>query len=182
VDCKRSEDQSKNQPTNKCYQESGIYDAILRKYLEAIQLSIFLDESNSNEITESYVFRFAYPLDPETQDGKAIDITVESNNLKPVTVKDATRSLQQMIRRLIIATQSLEPLPGKIDIAISWPELTDADERYMTIRLTYNATCPQDYEPPGFLRCNEEDMFFSMLPGIQILESDCGIWKTGHHL
>lgn len=115
--------------------ETGIKATIELEYLKAIQFSIHLSESSPQNIVESYVFVIDY-LNQK--------VSILLNNLHELTVDTAEvmKQIQSLIKRLIVLTQSLDPLP---------------DEKYISIRLMFNDKCPSDYQPPYFQDCTNSD-------------------------
>jgi meiosis-specific protein len=74
-------------------------------------------------------------------------------------VKDITNSTRQLIRKLLVLTQSLEPLP---------------ENAYITMRLFYHDHTPIDYEPP-FFKAGSETLPLGIVP-VQL-----GSVETAHH-
>jgi meiosis-specific protein HOP1 len=88
---------------NSFRKEIGIFDALQKGYLKAVQLAIYVDKEHPEIIVESYTFSFSYR---EKEDGtSAISLRVTDINGRGVTVEDANKNLQLMMRRLIVITQ-----------------------------------------------------------------------------
>ena len=83
-------------------QETGIFDALRRGYLKAVQLAIYVDDKHPDIVVESYTFSFTYR---EKDDGPSISLKVTDIHGHGVTANDANKNLQLMIRRLIVITQ-----------------------------------------------------------------------------
>jgi hypothetical protein len=135
--------------------ESGVFDALQKKYLKSIVLGVYKNAQDDGSLLESYHFSIAYT----GSNGLSIDVqhfsgtkNVQSKKSLgsnvPVwpnkeQIKDATVAL---LRRLIVLTQTLEPLP---------------QQRDLVMRLTYYPdVTPQDYTPSFFtstLVRNEEE-------------------------
>lgn len=87
--------------------ENGVFRALEDSQLKALQLAIYLDESQPDIITESYTFSFSY------LDGQNIpEINITDIHGHKVTVNDASKGAQQMTRRLLTITEGLPALPG----------------------------------------------------------------------
>ncbi|KAG0264453.1 DNA binding protein [Mortierella polycephala] len=66
---------------------------------------------------------------------------VRGQERKPMNVIDIKRTLEAMIRQLIMYTQTLQALPA---------------DKYLTIRLFYYDCTPDDYEPPFFTEASDD--------------------------
>lgn len=87
--------------------EIGIFDALKMGYLKAVQLAIYVDKEHPDIIVESYTFSFSYR---DKSDGDStISLRVTDINGHGVTVEDANKNLQLMMRRLIVITQASSP-------------------------------------------------------------------------
>ncbi|CAG8515033.1 8651_t:CDS:10, partial [Racocetra persica] len=142
--------------------EAGIFDALDHQHLRAIIFGIFLDPKEPNKLVECYTFKVSYPngeplLRIENNNGELLttagggrDVTATAR--EGITVGEIKKTTQQLLRRLILLTQTLKPLP---------------DNRYIVIKLHYyeNVT-PADYEPPFFRASNlaEEGLIFNSRP------------------
>lgn len=88
--------------------ETGIFDALRMGYLKAVQLAIYVDKEHPDIIVESYTFSFSYR---DQGDGAAtINLRVTDITGRGVTVEDANKNLQLMMRRLIVITQVSFPI------------------------------------------------------------------------
>ncbi|KAK9469401.1 HORMA domain-containing protein [Lipomyces arxii] len=152
--------------------ERGIFDALEHKYLRAVLFAIYLDPRHPHDITESYTFNIAYRDDtPEfvitDSTGEPVLPSLGHHQAGGVTNTEARKNLQQMMRRFIMLTQTLPPLP---------------DDRYLTIRLLFDDSCPLDYQPPGFKDAGEERALQFSLQEDEILDrQNAGILNTGWH-
>lgn len=108
--------------------EKGVFQAIKLKYLKALSLGIFLNEYDSTSLLENYTFSFDY----DAENSVKLSVNDESST---ISLLDSRKMAQQLMRRFIIITQSLEPLPQK---------------KYLTVRLMFNDNCPRDYQPHLF--------------------------------
>ncbi|KAL7276000.1 hypothetical protein RUND412_001031 [Rhizina undulata] len=146
--------------------ETGIFDALQKKYLKAVQLGIYVDKDHPDIIVEAYTFSFSYR---DNEDGtSAISMKITNNDGHGITMNDANKNLQQMMRRLIVITQNLPPLP---------------DKRWLTIRLHYRDHTPKDYDPPDFARlaANAPALRFCESENKEVEKMDCGGLNAGFH-
>ncbi|RPB03934.1 hypothetical protein L873DRAFT_1799903 [Choiromyces venosus 120613-1] len=145
--------------------ETGIFDALRRGYLKAVQLAIYVDDKHPDIVVESYTFSFTYR---EKDDGPSISLKVTDMHGHGVTANDANKNLQLMIRRLIVITQNLPPLP---------------DKRWLTIRLHYLDGTPKDYDPPKFCRLPPTAFPLRIRENESkaVEKLDCGQLNAGYH-
>jgi len=136
----------------------GAFEAIEKKYLKSLMLSVYVDPSCPNTVHEMYIFRFSYP-------GGVPTCEVQGTNKQSAKVAqdDIYRSTQNLLRTVLLITQGLGPLP------------TSA---YLSIKLTYyDEVTPTDYEPTGYCAT---DIIDPILPsGVQ--RYDSGKVSTAHH-
>ncbi|KAJ3308947.1 DNA binding protein [Boothiomyces sp. JEL0838] len=102
--------------------EVGVFDALERKYLKSLVFGIYLDKDKPFELVEEYIFEFNYFEDH-------VEFNLCSGK------HEISKTTHQLIRRLLLMTQSLESLP---------------DDAFITIRLFYFPHTPLSYEPPLF--------------------------------
>ncbi|KAK9471202.1 HORMA domain-containing protein [Dipodascopsis tothii] len=145
--------------------ERGVYDALDRRYLKAVALSIYAQADAPHDALETYTFSVAYRcgdatgLAIENGHGERVEVGVE-----PAAVR---RSLQAMIRRFIVITQDLPPLP---------------DDRYVTLRLVFTETTPASYQPPGFCDTDGEPaMHLRLYADEELARHHVGTLATGWH-
>ncbi|KAH8117033.1 DNA-binding protein [Phellopilus nigrolimitatus] len=137
------------------YLEHGIFDAIERQYLKSFIFAIYLDHDDPNNIVEAYTYTLTYFTVPGTTTTvpiMSLDDQLSSLSLngglkgtdpvalstlkgKAPTLGDVKQSVKALIKNLIIATQSLEPLPKR---------------RFASFKLFYRNNTPPEYEPPYF--------------------------------
>lgn len=145
-----------------------MYDALNRKYLMSVILTISLEEALHNHVHEAYTFQIIYAHD------KSPSLLITDMNRKTSTnampLDAAKRSMQQLFRQLITMTQSLSPLPEDVD-------------KVLAIRLFYNDTAPEDYEPPGFRAATASDSarFVTRFTNDRPHDQEIGSLNTGHH-
>lgn len=87
--------------------EKGVFRALKDGYLKALQLAVYLDELQPQVVTESYTFSISY------NDGiQTAELHITDQEGTKVTVTEADKSAQQLMRRLLVITEGLKPLPG----------------------------------------------------------------------
>lgn len=124
----------------------GCFDALQRKYLRMVVLSIYTDPENPKTVTECYQFRIQY-----TDKGPQMDF--ESKNNKKVTTMACSNTKKAsilLVRKLYTLMQNLGPLPDNV---------------CLNMKLSYydNVT-PQDYQPPGFKEGDSDSIEFDKEP------------------
>ncbi|EDN08718.1 predicted protein [Histoplasma mississippiense (nom. inval.)] len=146
--------------------EHGIFDAIEKSFLEAVQMTVFVDKTESSHVLESYTFTFKY-IGGCKQKGAGDDIgkrlssvVLESTGCTAdmKTVRTARRGLEMIVRRLITLS-----------------------ERYMEIHLFYTEGSPPEYEPPGFKTAEHNDLLFAQNELWSRETQSCGAMETGIH-
>ena len=102
------------QSTNQRTQENGIFDAIEKNVLEAIQLTVVVDKDSPTNVLESYTFSFKYSGTPN-----GVNRRLESLSIHPVgcvadvrSVRSARMDLEMIVRRLITMSAFLPVLPS----------------------------------------------------------------------
>lgn len=98
--------------------QKGCFDALEKKYLASLVFGIYLDSKNPNDFEEQYEFKFDY-----------------QNNIISSQLGEISSCTRSLVRKLLLLTQSLEPLP---------------ENAYITMKLYYHDHTPIDYEPPLF--------------------------------
>ncbi|XP_038566454.1 HORMA domain-containing protein 1 isoform X1 [Micropterus salmoides] len=124
----------------------GCFDAIQKKYLRTVIMSIYTDPENPQKVTEFYQFRIQY-----TAKGAEMDFESNNNNNKVSMPCGNTRKASiLLVRKLYTLMQNLGPLPDNV---------------CLNMKLAYydNAT-PQDYQPPGFKEADGDTMEFEKEP------------------
>ncbi|ODV58948.1 Hop1p [Ascoidea rubescens DSM 1968] len=110
-----------------------IFKLISLNYIKSLSLIIYNNDNNNNKdkYFESYFFNFDYDN---------FNLSVSKNNKKSnkndddsinINLLDSKKAIQQLIRRLIIITQSLNPL---------------SYQNYLKINLLLNDNCPLNYK------------------------------------
>ncbi|KAI5955715.1 hypothetical protein KGF54_001217 [Candida jiufengensis] len=145
------------------YIEEGVKDAIEKSYLKAIQFTIKTPKNDEFTVAESYVFGIDYKTNQVTLSN---GFSQDSNfSTKILDHDEIICQIQNMIRKLILLTQSFDLLSKKKEISI---------------KLLFNNTCPKDYQPPHFHDASD-------LPPTTIKinddgnSNDLGLISTGRH-
>lgn len=108
------------------YIEKGINDAIKLEYLKGVLFEIFLSKEHPQLICESYLFTINYLRQ---------EVSINDETSFRATKTTIIQSIQGIVKRLILLTQTFDRLP---------------DEKYFAIRLLFNESCPVRYQPPYF--------------------------------
>ncbi|RCK61048.1 Meiosis-specific protein HOP1 [Candida viswanathii] len=106
------------------YIETGIYQAIHLKYLKGILFNIHASENTPFQSKESYLFGIDYTRQ-----------LVSINDEETISTDSITKNIHALVKRLIVLTQTLD---------------TPTSQRFFTIRLLFNESCPPEYQPPFF--------------------------------
>lgn len=109
--------------------ECGVNNALSLQYLLALQFGIYIDENEPEKLSETYIFKFDY-----NNENISFGIN-DGENCEPLPELTAREKVQQLIKRLIVLTQTFGPLPEK---------------KHITVRLLFNEKCPRDYQPSFF--------------------------------
>ncbi|EEQ30460.1 conserved hypothetical protein [Microsporum canis CBS 113480] len=148
--------------------EYGIFDALERNVLEAIQLTVFVDKQNPSHVLESYTFSFNYTEGVQALkrglEAVSLETTVHSTEVK--TFRTAKQGLEMIIRRLITLSTFLPILPNK---------------RFLEIHLFYTDNCPRQYEPQGFKPTAHSDILYPRDDVWKKETQSCGVMDSGCH-
>lgn len=146
--------------------ERGVFQSIKLKYLKALSLGIFLDENDPSNLLENYTFSFDYDDDDNFQMNVGTG-TKNGGPISMISLLDSRKMAQQLMRRFIIITQSLEPLPQR---------------KFLTLRLMFNDNTPADYQPHLFKDATFEKPATLKIPLSTELDScSVGSLNTSHH-
>ncbi|KAL3492382.1 HORMA domain-containing protein [Aspergillus germanicus] len=148
--------------------ETGIFDALSKSVLEAIQLTIVADKAEPDNVLESYTFSFKY-----TGGAGQLYSRLESLSIEPVgyvadikSAQTARMGLESIVRRLITLSAFLPTLPKK---------------RALGIHLFYTEDCPPEYEPPGFAGARDGTISYPLTENWQKESQACGTMDSGWH-
>ncbi|XP_041649888.1 HORMA domain-containing protein 1 [Cheilinus undulatus] len=122
----------------------GIFEAIEKKYLRTVIMSIFTDQDNPQRVTEIYQFRIQY-----TAEGPQMDFDT-NNNMMSMSSGNTKKASILLVRKLYMLMQNLGPLPDNV---------------CLNMKLAYyEDVTPQDYQPPGFKEADGDTMEFEREP------------------
>ncbi|PYI11599.1 meiosis specific protein Hop1 [Aspergillus sclerotiicarbonarius CBS 121057] len=149
--------------------ETGIFDALSRNVLEAVQLTILVDKDAPDNVLESYTFSFKY-----TGEAGDVNSRLESLSIEPMgcvadmkSAQTARIGLETIVRRLITLSAFLPTLPNK---------------RNLGVHLFYTDDCPPEYDPPGFNGAANDDMIkFPLNENWKRESQSCGQMDSGWH-
>ncbi|CAM0149811.1 unnamed protein product [Urochloa decumbens] len=130
------------------WMEKGVYDALQKKYLKTLLFCIC--EKEEGPMIEEYAFSFSYP-NTSTEEvamnmsrtGSKKGSTTFTSNASEVTPDQMRSSACKMIRTLVSLMRTLDPMP---------------EERTILMKLLYyDDVTPEDYEPPFFKGCADNE-------------------------
>ncbi|XP_060725240.1 HORMA domain-containing protein 1 [Tachysurus vachellii] len=124
----------------------GCFDAIQKRYLRVILLSMYSDPEYPEKVTECYQFRIQY-----TEKGPRLDFESKSQkNMTKVDCNDIKKASILLVRKLYTLMQNLGPLPDSV---------------CLNMKLSYyDDVTPQDYQPPGFKEGENSTLVFQKEP------------------
>jgi hypothetical protein len=112
----------------------GVYDALKRKYVSKVQLSIGAAHDSSAQFFEEYSFCISY------NDGAPVVALDFPSNGGSVSLASAEELQYNRVTRMLRSMVTfLTPMPDLID-----------DDKRVSMRLLYTPDCPPDYEPCYF--------------------------------
>ncbi|KAJ3705850.1 hypothetical protein LUZ61_009555 [Rhynchospora tenuis] len=130
------------------WMEKGVYDALQKKYLKTLLFCIC--EKVEGPMIEEYSFSFSYPK--TTEEEVSMNLTCNGNKKSGATFKSNTsditpdqmrRSACKMVRTLVSLMRTLDQMP---------------QERTILMKLLYyDEVTPEDYEPPFFRGCTDNE-------------------------
>ncbi|KAK7537616.1 HORMA domain-containing protein [Phyllosticta citricarpa] len=141
--------------------EKGVFDALKKRYLDTFQLHIVENESRPFEVIETYDFKIRY-----TEPTGAALVAIRMPDKKPASIWNVRLGVTQVIQNLTSLCQTFAELPR---------------QRSLKMQLTYNDTCPSDYEPPGFKAGASDTITFPSGEGWARKTHPVGEMKTGYH-
>ncbi|XP_070768043.1 HORMA domain-containing protein 1 [Enoplosus armatus] len=129
----------------------GCFEAIQKKYLRTVIMSIYTDPENPQKVTEFYQFRIQYTVKGAQMDFESNNNNNNNNNNKlSMSCGNTKKASILLVRKLYTLMQNLGPLPDNV---------------CLNMKLAYydNVT-PQDYQPPGFKEADGDTMEFEKEP------------------
>ncbi|KAL5337908.1 HORMA domain-containing protein [Aspergillus crustosus] len=148
--------------------ETGIFDALSKSVLEAVQLTIITDQNAPDNVLESYTFSFRYNEGlgdlPKRLESLSIEPCGYVADMK--SAQTARVGLEMIVRRLIALSAFLPTLPNK---------------RSLGVHLFYTEDCPSDYDPPGFNGARDGTMNWPLTENWKRVTQPCGKMESGWH-
>ncbi|KAI9370851.1 HORMA domain-containing protein [Aspergillus egyptiacus] len=148
--------------------ETGIFDALSKSVLEAVQLTILLDRNTPDNVLESYTFSFKYTGGVGDLHSRLKSLSIEpcgyTADMK--SAQTARVGLETIVRRLITLSAFLPTLPSK---------------RSLGIHLFYTEDCPPDYEPPGFTGARDGTINYPLTENWRRETQTCGKMESSWH-
>ncbi|XP_028327079.1 HORMA domain-containing protein 1 isoform X2 [Gouania willdenowi] len=119
----------------------GCFDAIQKKYLRTVVMSIYTDPGNPEKVTEFYQFKIQYTSEGAHMDFES-QMKMSCGNTKKASIL--------LVRKLYTLMQNLGPLPENVCV---------------NMKLSYyEDVTPQEYQPPGFKEAERESIEFELEP------------------
>ncbi|CAM0879919.1 unnamed protein product [Alopecurus aequalis] len=129
------------------WMEKGVYDALQKKYLKTLLFCIC--EKAEGPMIEEYAFAFSYPSKGDqvamnlSRTGSKKNSATFKSNAAEVTPDQMRNSGCKMVRTLVSLMRTLDQMP---------------DERTILMKLLYyDDVTPDDYEPPLFKGCADNE-------------------------
>lgn len=148
--------------------EKGVFPTIKLKFLKSLSFGIYLNQDDPTNLCENYIFNFDYSNNNEV----SLNFNQQStnncnNNSNTISLLDSRKMAQQLMRRFIIITQSLEPLPQK---------------KFLSMRLLFNDNVKHDYQPDFFKDASFDKRATLKIPIDTSLSTfSAGSLSTNHH-
>ncbi|KAJ3173947.1 HORMA domain-containing protein 1 [Geranomyces variabilis] len=141
--------------------EHGCYDALEKRYLKTMIFGIYLDPEEPEKLVEAYTFGFSYP----NKDQWCLTIDANGKESHRLRTRGAVmKATSDMLRRLLILTETLRPLP---------------ENACLTMKLFYyDDITPEDYEPPYFREGDNDSKFYFASPPERV---KTGMVETPYH-
>ncbi|XP_069568070.1 HORMA domain-containing protein 1 isoform X1 [Brachyistius frenatus] len=123
----------------------GCFDAIEKKYLRIVIMSIYTDPENPLKVTECYQFKIQY-----TAKGARMDFESNKSKVSSMSCGNTKKASILLVRKLYTLMQNLGPLPENV---------------CLNMKLAYyDDVTPQGYQPPGFKEAEGDPMEFEQEP------------------
>ncbi|XP_034731029.1 HORMA domain-containing protein 1 isoform X1 [Etheostoma cragini] len=128
----------------------GCFEAIQKKYLRTVIMSIYTDPENPQKVTEYYQFKIHYTAKGAQMDFESNNNNNNNNNVSSMLCGNTKKASILLVRKLYTLMQNLGPLPDNV---------------CLNMKLAYydNVT-PQNYQPPGFREADGDTMEFEKEP------------------
>ena len=162
--------------------KDGIYDALKQAYLASVQLSVIPDKTKRQNVIEAYTFTFEYGSRSSTDQLQFNGIVIAGTQGRKVTIRNARKGLDHLMRNLVVLTESLPYLPGRgIALTVQDQQLTLIDKRYLDVHLFYTDDRPEGYRPQGFKPSNAINMHVPETESWKLVETRIGSMDSGCH-
>ncbi len=102
-----------------------MFDALDRKVLATMRITIFVDKPSPTNIVEAYTYHFKYLVGTGDLPRKLTGMEVSSSSGEALAVADVQQGVIDIVRRLVLVDQTLPALPGVNLLAILWGSRTD---------------------------------------------------------
>ncbi|OCF41644.1 hypothetical protein I317_04554 [Kwoniella heveanensis CBS 569] len=160
-------------------EQSGVMEGVNKGYVQSMAFVVGLDKDQPSDIVESYTFNFFYHpsgapgLTMSHTNGIAPSSQLEESFTKnetlgaPMTHLDVRRAVKDYTKQLIKVCFELEDLPP---------------QRWVDLKVYFNASAPKDYVLPGFADSSSE----TLMMGTHSVEDTPTVYhlgpvQTGHH-
>ena len=90
-----------------------MFKFVLEHTLAGVQFSISVDRTKSQNISESYLFRFTYQDAPDNGSRRLRGMSMSSSSGRPQTISNVRHVLEKIINRLIDYDILMPDLPGQ---------------------------------------------------------------------
>lgn len=99
-------------------------------------------------IIAAYVMKFNYP-----ETGGKIQFDISSGNQTVEVTAEDMRDLKNVFNRLVKMSRKTDQFPGMTQQLDASSTIFDSfiEDPTISLQLTYNKTCPGEYEPRGFV-------------------------------
>ncbi|CAD1778891.1 similar to Saccharomyces cerevisiae YIL072W HOP1 Meiosis-specific DNA binding protein that displays Red1p dependent localization to the unsynapsed axial-lateral elements of the synaptonemal complex [Maudiozyma barnettii] len=148
--------------------EKGVFQSIKLECLKTLSLGIYLNKNEPANLCENYIFNFEYFENNSVQ--LKLDSNIKNNlnnSNSTISLLDSRKMAQQLMRRFIIITQSLEPLPQK---------------KFLSMRLLFNDNAKDDFQPEFFKDASFDKRATLKVPIDTSLSTfAAGTLNTNHH-
>ncbi|OBT67741.1 hypothetical protein VE03_03540 [Pseudogymnoascus sp. 23342-1-I1] len=139
----------------------GVCDALKHGYLASFQITFHSGDVSRDTIAVAYVMKFNY-----SEKGSKIQIDVSSGNQRVEITAEDMQDLKNMFQRLMKISRESDKIP---------------EDPTICLQLTYNETCPDKYEPRGFVVAPDPSIIMNQ-DGFTIGAVDTGYHSVGMSL
>ncbi|KFY17251.1 hypothetical protein V492_00799 [Pseudogymnoascus sp. VKM F-4246] len=140
---------------------NGVCDAIKLRYLASFQISFHNGAVSRDTIVVAYVMKFTY-----NENGSASQFHISSGNKEVEVTAEDMQDLKNMFQKLLKMSRGTDDF--LVDPTIS-------------LQLSYNETCPVEYEPRGFVAAPDASIIMNQ-DGFRIGAIDTTFHSVGMSL